>query len=157
MSLKPPFTVATANQKVKTAQALWNTRDPHRVVAAYTHNSIWRNRNSFFTGHPSIIQFLQQKWAREKSYLLRKELFTFQDNEIAVQFWYEYQDAMDNMKWKRCYGIEHWTFDTEGKMEKRMMSGNDQLLGEEGSGEGRWFEGLGPEDVDGVKIPEGHF
>ena len=29
---------------------------------------------------------------------------------IAVQFWYEYRDAEDGMKWKRCYGLEDWTF-----------------------------------------------
>ncbi|KAL8974259.1 MAG: hypothetical protein Q9197_001512 [Variospora fuerteventurae] len=157
MSLKPPFTLATAQQKVKVAQALWNTRDPHRVVTAYTPNSIWRNRTSFFTGHPAIVQFLQLKWAKEKNYLLRKELFAFQHNKIAVQFWYEYQDAMDEMKWKRCYGIEHWTYDSEGKMEKRMMSANDLLLGKNGDGEGRWFEGLSPDEVDDIAISEEHF
>ncbi|KAL8835852.1 MAG: hypothetical protein Q9170_003146 [Blastenia crenularia] len=157
MSLKPPFTLQTAIHKVKVAQGLWNTRDPHRVVLAYTPTCIWRNRSHFFSGHPSIIQFLQQKWAKEKNYLLRKELFAFTDNKIAVQFWYEYQDVLDGMKWKRCYGIEHWTFNEEGKMERRMMSGNDVQIGNDGDGKGRWFEGLGPEDVDGVKIPEGHF
>ncbi|KAL8790625.1 MAG: hypothetical protein Q9213_000472 [Squamulea squamosa] len=113
--LVPPFTQSTAQQKVKVAQNLWNTRDPHKVVQAYTPKSIWRNRSHFFEGHTSIVQFLQQKWAHEKSYMLRKELFAFQDNKIAVQFWYEYQDAMDEMKWKRCYGIEHWSFDAEGE------------------------------------------
>ncbi len=73
-----------------------------------------------------------------------------------MQFWYEYRDAEEAAKgkevWKRCYGIEHWTFDAEGKMEKRMMSGNDVVLGE---GE-RWFgEGVG--DVDEVGIGEGHW
>ncbi|KAL8962340.1 MAG: hypothetical protein Q9193_001233 [Seirophora villosa] len=157
MSLKPPFTLVTAQQKVKAAQALWNTRDPHQVVKAYTRNSIWRNRTSFFTGHLAIVQFLQSKWAKEKNYLLRKELFAFRDNHIAVQFWYEYQDAMDQMKWKRCYGIEHWTFDAEGKMEKRMMSGNDLLLGKDGDGEGRWFKASKPDDVDDIVISEAHF
>ncbi|KAL8992236.1 MAG: hypothetical protein Q9169_007260 [Polycauliona sp. 2 TL-2023] len=155
--LIPPFSRATAQQKVKVAQSLWNTRDPQKVVQAYTLNSIWRNRSHFFIGHTSIQQFLEQKWAREKSYMLRKELFAFQDNKVAVQFWYEYQDSMDAMKWKRCYGIEHWTFDKEGKMEKRMMSGNDVLIGEDGSGEGRWFEGTNADDVDKIVMPEGHY
>ncbi len=123
------------------------------MVNAYTRDSVWRNRHSFFTGHPAIIQFLQGKWAREKSYLLRKELFAFRDNKIAVQFWYEYQDELEGMKWKRCYGIEHWTYDEEGKMETRMMSGNDIVLEK---GEKRWFEGLTAEEVDRVEIPTGH-
>lgn len=90
LRLVPPFTAATARQKVKVAQSLWNTRDPHKVVQAYTPNSVWRNRSDFLAGHTSIRHFLQQKWAREESYMLRKELFTFHDNKIAVQFWYEY-------------------------------------------------------------------
>ncbi|KAL8638976.1 MAG: hypothetical protein Q9228_003928 [Teloschistes exilis] len=153
----PPFTQATAHQKVKLAQNLWNTKDPQKVAAAYTPTSIWRNRSHFFNGHKAITQFLSQKWAKEKNYILRKELFAFQGNKIAVQFWYEYQDALDAMKWKRCYGIEHWTFDQEGLMEKRMMSGNDIIIGEEGNGEGRWFDGVSPDGVDETVMPEGHF
>ena len=74
-----------------------------------------------------------------------------------MQFWYEYQDAQDEMKWKRCYGLEHWTFGEDGVMVKRMMSGNDVTLGEDGDGEGRWFKDLGPGEVVKVDIPEGHF
>jgi len=92
------------------------------------------------------VEFLTAKWKREHNYRLRKELFTFRDDRIAVQFWYEYQDASDGMRWKRCYGLEDWTFEREsGKMCKRMMSGNDMLLGPDGNGEGRWF-------VDGVDV-----
>jgi nuclear transport factor 2 (NTF2) superfamily protein len=68
---------------------------------------------------------LTKKWEKEKSYRLRKELFAFSENKIAVQFWYEFQDAYDGMKWKRCYGLEDWTFAEDGKMRKRQMSGND--------------------------------
>ncbi|KAK0257236.1 hypothetical protein LTS09_007711 [Friedmanniomyces endolithicus] len=84
---------------------------------------------------------------------LRKELFAFSSNRIAVQFWYEYQDSHDNMKWKRCYGLEDWTYDDEdgGKMRKRQMSGNDVEIAE---GQ-RWFkEGV---DVDSVEIGEEHW
>ena len=59
------------------------------------------------------------------------------------------------MKWKRCYGLEDWTFDSEGKMRKRMMSGNDVVLGVDGNGEGRWFvDGV---DVEDVAIGESHW
>lgn len=73
-----------------------------------------------------------------------------------MQFWYEYQDSSDGMKWKRCYGLEDWTFDYEtGKMRKRQMSGNDLVLGPDGDGEGRWFvEGV---DVEQVEITEQHW
>lgn len=82
---------------------------------------------------------------------MRKELFAFGENKIAVQFWYEYQDEQDEMKWKRCYGLEDWTFNEQGKMRKRMMSGNDVVIGDEG----RWFrDGV---EVDEVEIGEEHW
>lgn len=69
-----------------------------------------------------------------------------------MQFWYEFRDAGEAGKgrevWKRCYGIEHWTFDENGMMRKRMMSGNDVILEEDE----RWFmDGV---DVNDVTIPE---
>ncbi|KAF2458346.1 hypothetical protein BDY21DRAFT_342227 [Lineolata rhizophorae] len=151
MSLMPPFTAETAHLKVKKAQDLWNTQTPSEIAKAYTPDSIWRNRSSFIRGTSEIEAFLTAKWAKEKSYRLRKELFAFTDNRIAVQFWYEYQDAHDGMKWKRCYGLEDWTFAEDGRMRKRQMSGNDVEIGEEG----RWFkEGV---DVNEVDIGEEHW
>ncbi|KAJ4340619.1 hypothetical protein N0V87_002280 [Didymella glomerata] len=141
MSLAPPFNQDSANAKVKKAQDLWNghardltktIRDPQTIAKAYTADSIWRNRSTFLEGTVAIEQFLTQKWEKEKSYRLRKELFAFTHNKIAVQFWYEYQDAHDGMKWKRCYGLEDWTFTEDGKMRKRQMSGNDIEIGEGG-------------------------
>ncbi|KAK0640210.1 hypothetical protein DIS24_g9558 [Lasiodiplodia hormozganensis] len=165
MSLAPPFTHETANLKVKKAQDLWNTQNPTEVVKAYTDDSIWRNRSMFLKGHEQIVDFLTKKWQKEKNYRLRKELnivlirmlfplawqFSFTDNKIAVQFWYEYQDAHDGMKWKRCYGLEDWTFAADGRMRKRQMSGNDVELAE---GE-RWF--AGDVDVNTVEIGEEHW
>lgn len=118
---------------------------------AYTPDSIWRNRDRFLTGTDAIVEFLTEKWKKEKNYRLRKELFAFSDDKIAVQFWYEYQDAHDGMRWKRCYGLEDWTFAADGRMRKRMMSGNDVLI-EEGE---RWFkDGV---DVNTVDISEKHW
>ncbi|KAI6827053.1 hypothetical protein KC367_g2964 [Hortaea werneckii] len=151
MSLAPPFTAETAHAKVKKAQDLWNTQDPVAVAKAYTEDSIWRNRYHFFTGHAAIVDFLTAKWQREKRYRLRKELFAFSDNKIAVQFWYEYQDAQDQLKWKRCYGLEDWTFAQDGRMRKRMMSGNDVEI----SDAERWFkDGV---DVNEAEISEAHW
>lgn len=126
-------------------------RDPETIAKAYTPDSIWRNRSSFFSGTEAIIAFLTQKWQKERNYKLRKELFAFRGNKIAVQFWYEYQDAQDNMKWKRCYGLEDWTFAEDGRMRKRQMSGNDVEIDECQ----RWFvEGV---DVNVVEIGEEHW
>ena len=153
-SLKPPFNLKMAQEKVKFAQKMWNSQNPVTVSNGYTSDCIWRNRNFFFRGTANIQEFLTKKWEKEASYRLRKELFAFTDDKIAVQFWYEYQDRHDEMKWKRTYGLEDWTFDPEsGKMRKRMMSANDIVLGKDGDGvaaegiEGRWF-------VDGVEVDD---
>ena len=103
MSLIPPFTFETATAKVKKAQDLWNTQNPEAISKAYTDDSIWRNRDKFFTGHEKIVEFLTWKWQKEKSYTLRKELFSWTENKIAVQFWYEYQGK--NAPWSHWRGF----------------------------------------------------
>ncbi|KAK9245767.1 hypothetical protein V1506DRAFT_230413 [Lipomyces tetrasporus] len=150
MALVPPFTREIAERKVKIAQDLWNTRDPARVAMAYTESSIWRNRTTFVTGHAEIEQFLREKWAKETQYRLRKELFAFTDNKIAVQFWYEWWNAEDK-SWYRTYGLEDWTFAPDGRMQKRQMSGNDLQINQEE----RWFkDGV---DVNSVDIGPQHW
>ena len=44
----PPFTEETANLKVKNAQNLWNTKDPYKVVNAYTKDSMYVSFSFFF-------------------------------------------------------------------------------------------------------------
>ncbi|OSX62047.1 hypothetical protein POSPLADRAFT_1039915 [Postia placenta MAD-698-R-SB12] len=151
--IKPPFTAETAQQKVKVAQRLWNTRDPARVAQAYTPDTIWRNRDQFMRGTAEVVQFLSKKWEKENGYRLRKELFAFSDNKIAVQFFYEfYQTAADGRRqWYRCYGLEDWTFAEDGRMRKRQMSGNDVPITEEE----RWFKD-DVADEDSVEISEKH-
>ncbi|KAF2873151.1 hypothetical protein BDV95DRAFT_605718 [Massariosphaeria phaeospora] len=151
MALVPPFTQESAHAKVKKGQDLWNTQEPKSISAAYTPDSTWRNRSTFLSGTAAIEEFLTKKWEKEKNYHLRKELFAFTDNKIAVQFWYEYQDAHDGMKWKRCYGLEDWTFADDGRMRKRQMSGNDIEIDQSE----RWFkDGV---DVNEVEISEAHW
>ncbi|UNI22963.1 hypothetical protein JDV02_008806 [Purpureocillium takamizusanense] len=146
----PPFTLETARQKVRAAEDAWNTRDPSRVKMAYTPDSIWRNRSTFLQGRDAIEAFLTDKWSREKGYRLRKELFAFEGDRIAVQFWYEWHDA-EAGQWWRTYGLEDWTFAPDGLMRKRQMSGNDVAIAEEE----RWFkDGVDVHDVD---ISEKHW
>lgn len=119
----PPFTQATARQKVQMAEDAWNTRDPKRVAQAYTADSEWRNRDQFFTGREAIEQFLAGKWDRELDYKLKKTLWCFADNRIAVRFEYEYHDPQG--QWFRAYGNEMWEFADNGLMQKRFASIND--------------------------------
>ncbi|MBC8166483.1 MAG: DUF1348 family protein, partial [Bryobacteraceae bacterium] len=101
--IAPPFTdPEVAARKVQMAEDLWNTRDPERVAAAYTEDSQWRNRTEFFQGRTAIVEFLWRKWNKELSYKLKKELWGFRNNRMAVKFQYEWHD--DSGQWFRSYG-----------------------------------------------------
>ena len=119
----PPFTLETALKKVQAAEDAWNTRDPDRVALAYTPDTEWRNRAEFLTGRDAVRAFLQRKWAKELDYRLKKTLWCFMDNRIAVRFEYEWHD--DSGQWYRSYGTENWEFAENGLMQKRFASIND--------------------------------
>ncbi len=119
----PPFTAQTARRKVRAAEDAWNTRDPRHVAAAYTLDSVWRNRGTFLTGRDEIVAFLTAKWERELDYSLRKELWAFHEHRIAVRFQYEWHDAAG--RWWRSYGNEQWEFDDLGYMARREASIDD--------------------------------
>jgi hypothetical protein len=125
----PPFTEETARQKVQAAEDAWNTRDPHKVSLAYTEDSVWRNRDTFITGRDAIVGFLTAKWERELDYALRKELWAFAGNRIAVRFQYESHDRSG--QWFRSYGNELWEFDDNGLMARREASINDVPIEEQ--------------------------
>jgi hypothetical protein len=125
----PPFTFETATQKVQLAEDAWNSKDPVRVASAYTIDSEWRNRSQFINGREEIVKFLTAKWQREFDYKLKKELWAFTDNKIAVRFEYEYHDA--NGQWYRAYGNENWDFNEHGLMQRRFASINDVAINQE--------------------------
>lgn len=124
----PPFDLASATLKVRSAEDAWNTRDPVKVSEAYTPDSGWRNRSEFLAGRPAIVAFLQRKWVRELDYRLIKELWAFGVNRIAVRFVYEWHD--DQQRWYRSHGNENWLFDPEGYMAQRHASINDVPIAE---------------------------
>ena len=119
----PPFTHESAVQKVRLAEDAWNSRDPARVVQAYTEDTRWRNRAEFPVGREQAAQFLARKWARELDYRLIKELWVHDGNRIAVRFAYEWHD--DSGQWHRSYGNENWEFNAAGLMQRRFASIND--------------------------------
>jgi nuclear transport factor 2 (NTF2) superfamily protein len=143
----PPFTEATALQKVRAAEDGWNGRDPAKVALAYTPDSRWRNRSQFFTGRAEIEAFLATKWAREQDYRLIKELWAFTDNRIAVRFVYEYHDEAG--RWWRAHGNENWLFAADGLMAERHASINDIAI-TEAERLFRWPQGVRPADHPGL-------
>lgn len=123
VQLIPPFTEETARAKVQRAEDAWNSRDPEQVSLAYSVDSEWRNRDVFLKGRDEIRAFLKGKWEKELDYRLRKELWAFTDNRIAVRFEYEWRN--ENDEWFRSYGNEMWQFNADGLMARRYASIND--------------------------------
>lgn len=119
----PPFTEETARQKVQAAEDAWNSRDPEHVALAYTEDTHWRNRAEFINGRQEVVEFLRRKWSRELDYRLKKELWGFRGNRMAVRFEYECHD--DSGQWYCAYGNELWEFDDLGYMTFRYASIND--------------------------------
>jgi uncharacterized protein len=130
-------------QKVRMAEDAWNTRDPSRVVLAYSADSRWRNRSEFVVGTEAILAFLTRKWSRELDYRLIKELWAHSDNRIAVRFAYEWHD--ESGQWFRSYGNENWEFDESGRMRLRIASINDLPILETGR-RYHWDLGRRPDD-----------
>jgi hypothetical protein len=143
----PPFDAAAASKKVRAAEAAWNTRDPDRVAAAYTEDSVWRNRDEFLTGRDEIRAFLRRKWDRELDYVLRKDLWAFSEDRIAVRFQYEWHDG--DGAWFRSYGNELWEFDAEGYMRRREASINDVAITQ---AERRLFAPRAEGDDEGIPL-----
>jgi nuclear transport factor 2 (NTF2) superfamily protein len=139
----PPFDIDSAITKTQAAEDAWNTRDPHRVSLGYTEDSVWRNRDLFITGRAEIVAFLTAKWEKELDYVLRKSLWGFRENRIAVRFQYEWHDISGH--WYRSYGNELWEFDDSGLMRRREASINDVHINE---AERRYF-GRRPADQRG--------
>ncbi len=124
--MKPPFTLETALVKVQAAEDAWNSRDPERVALAYTPDSEWRNRSEFLRGRDEIKAFLRRKWAKELDYKLKKTLWTFNGNRIAVTFEYTWHNESGEQF--KSYGNELWEFDDAGLMRRRLASINDTVL-----------------------------
>ena len=124
----PPFNEETAKQKVQAAEDAWNTRDPEKVCLAYTNDTEWRNRTEFVNGREEVKQLLTRKWQKELDYKLKKELWGFRNNRMAVRFEYEWHNA--DGQWFRSYGVELWEFDEQGYMARRYASINDAPIEE---------------------------
>lgn len=141
-----PFDQETATAKVQAAEDAWNTRDPHRVSLAYTRDSVWRNRDQFVTGRDEIVALLTAKWDTELDYALRKSLWAFRGNRIAVRFQYEWHDTAG--QWHRSYGNELWEFADSGLMSRREASINDTTI----AADDRRIFGPRPDDEHGQEL-----
>lgn len=125
----PPFSYDDAVVKARKAEDAWNLQQPEKIALAYSEDSRWRNRDEFIQGRAEIIAFLDRKWVKEQQYRLIKEVWAYENNQIAVRFVYEWQDATG--QWYRSHGNENWAFDDNGLMAQRHASINDTLINED--------------------------
>ena len=93
------------------------------------------------------MEFLTRKWERELDYALRKNLWSFSGNRIAVRFQYESHDTAG--QWWRSYGNELWEFAPNGLMSRREASINDRRI----SADERRISGARPESEHGLDFP----
>jgi len=77
-------------------------------------------------GRDEIRAFLRRKWSTELDYRLKKTLWCWTDDRIAVIFEYEWHDQHGS--WYRSYGNELWEFDDAGLMRRRIASINDAKI-----------------------------
>ena len=143
----PPFTYEDAVKKVRIAEDAWNTRDPNKIVLAYTKNTRWRNRSEFLKGRNAVRAFLERKWCIENCYRLIKELWAHTENRIAVRFCYEWHNA--EQQWFRSYGNENWLFNETGHMAERHASINDVPIDKKHC-KFMWPDGPRPADHPGL-------
>jgi nuclear transport factor 2 (NTF2) superfamily protein len=121
-SFVPPFDESAACHKLQAVEDTWNTRDPARVVGAYTADSVRRNRTEFLHGPDEIVAFTR-KWQHEQDHAVRKSLWVFSGGRIAVRCQYEWHDEAGS-RW-RSYGNENWEFEAHGYINRREASIND--------------------------------
>ncbi len=147
ISLLPPFTLETAIQKIRSAEASWNSRDPNKVCLGYTTDYYWLNRAALINGRQEIILFLTSKRTKELDYRLIKELWAFDGARIAVRFAYEWHD--DSGNWYRSYGNGNWQFNTDGLNTRRYARVNDLSI-KESERLYHWPLGKRPQDHPGL-------
>lgn len=119
----PPFTYATARQKVQVLEDLWNTRDPRQVVEACHEHAIWTDRSRTAIGRSQILELLTDGWQSERDYVHRKRLWTFEDDRIAMRF--RHDCLHPEGQWWRSFGNEFWEFDTGGLIRRREATVTD--------------------------------
>lgn len=143
----PPFSLASAVQKVRLAEDGWNTRDAAKVAMAYTPDTKWRNRAEFANSRAEVQALLERKWKKELDYRLIKELWLYAENRIAVRYAYEWHDDAGN--WFRSYGNENWEFEADGLMRRRFACINDMPI-QESERKFHWPLGRRPDDHPGL-------
>ena len=124
--LIPPFSAASASEKLQLNEAAWNSKDPERVALLYTVDTEWRDRTIFLHGREEVKAYLTRKWKNELDYMVRKELWGAKENRNAVRFEEEWRDHTG--QWFHGYSNEQLEFDEDGLIRKRFASTSEKAI-----------------------------
>src|SRR6476469_7239323 len=86
MSIKVPFMLEFGCGLGQPAEDACNPRDADQVSLKYAEHAQWRNRTELLDGREAIRAFLRRKWSKELDYRLKKTLWGFRGNRMAVSF-----------------------------------------------------------------------
>ncbi|MCL6331970.1 DUF1348 family protein [Pectobacterium carotovorum subsp. carotovorum] len=64
---RPPFALESAQEKIRFAEDVWNSRNPERVSLAYTYDSFWRNRGEFIVRRDEAVPLVVKRQFRVTS------------------------------------------------------------------------------------------
>ena len=131
-SIKPPFSLESALHAVQLTEELWNAKCVDEITQRYAPDGFYfRYRGKELTSRVSLREALLAKWNKEYGYTIKKSLQLFSDNQITVQFMYEWQDEEGGEVYYRTYGNEFWQVNSEGKIIYHTMSSNDVRIKKE--------------------------
>ncbi|KAL7935753.1 DUF1348 domain-containing protein [Trichoderma chlorosporum] len=135
-NLKAPYkSYEAAAAKVQNAADIYNQRNAKLCMPYFTEETKMHTRGLLTQGLDNIERVLTKKFEKEVDYTIKKRLFLYDEYHIATRFVYEWRDATDNLKWKRSYGTEEWTFGENGDLKELLMTANDVVMHESE----RWF------------------
>ena len=124
--LVPPFSAEPAAAKLQLNENEWNTSDAAKVALLYTEDVEWSDRTTFLTGREAVQNYLAEKFAEQKDYKIRKEVWGAKENRNAIRFQEEWQDA--DGQWFHSYGNEQLEFDEQGVIRKRFGCISDKTI-----------------------------
>src|SRR3984957_7444050 len=127
-TLIPPFSAETAAEKLQLNENAWNTRDAGQGSLLYTEDVEWADRTHFLRGRAAVSAYLAAKFAAQRDYTVRKELWGAKENRNAVRFQEEWCD--EHGQWFHSYGNEQLEFDERGFIRKRFGCISDMALNE---------------------------
>jgi uncharacterized protein len=126
--LVPPFSAETAAEKLQLNEDVWNTRDAGKVSLLYTDDVEWSDRTTFLHDREAVRVYLAGKFAAQRDYAIRKELWGAKENRNAVRFQEEWRDV--GGQWFHSYGNEQLEFDEKGYIRKRFGCISDMVIDE---------------------------